>query len=346
MSEHRFHLQKYNTGSKHTCPICGRSRCFTRYIDEKGIVVFPDKVGICDHANSCKYHYSPRDYFRDNPEQKEKMQNNSSFPTIPAAPVMQTKPPSFIPSSIMEASLKGYARNPLYAFIKGKYGKERANQAFTAYKIGTANMFGGSTVYWQIDADGNVHTGKIMAYDRATGKRIKGNNNAVCFVHALHAIKDSIPDFNLKQCFFGEHLLASSPYSKVCIVESEKTAVVASICLPGHIWIASGGKDGCFRSDVATSLRGREVILFPDLGQYDYWHDKKMPLLLPVCKSAHCSDILERMATPEERKQGLDIADFLLKEETAHNILQKMIKINPALQLLIDKLDLELVEPP
>lgn len=345
MFEYRFHLQKYTTGGKTTCPGCGGAKCFTKYVDEEGIIKFPDNVGICDHVNKCHYHYSPSDYFRDNPRHKDMIKEHSHFPSV-AKPVNVKAKVSFIPQLIMEASLKSYERNPLYVYLKGKYGEQVVSQTFRTYRIGTANMFGGSTVYWQIDVDGNVHTGKIMAYDSATGKRIKGNGNAVCFVHALKSIKDNIPDFQLKQCFFGEHLLSSSPYSKVCIVESEKTAVIASICMPSHVWIASGGKDGCFRSDVVQSLQGRDVILFPDLGQFDYWHVKKMPLLLPVCKSVHCSDMLERMATSEEREQGLDIADFLLKEETAHDILQKMIKINPALQLLIDKLDLELVEPP
>lgn len=345
MSEYRFHLQKYTTGSKTTCPGCGKAKCFTKYVDDEGIIEFPDNVGICDHVNSCQYHYSPSDYFHDNPERKNMIQVYSVFPSVTKPYNIEPKV-SFIPSSIMDASLKSYERNPLYIYLEGKYGEQTIRQAFNTYKIGTANMFGGSTVYWQIDADGNVRTGKIMAYDSATGKRVKGDGNAVCFVHGLRSIKESIPNFQLKQCFFGEHLLGSSPYSKVCIVESEKTAVIASICIPGHVWIASGGKDGCFRSDVVQSLQGRDVVLFPDLGQFDYWHDKKMPLLLPICNSVHCSGILENMATPEERKQGLDIADFLLKEETAHDILQKMIKINPALQLLIDKLDLELVEPP
>lgn len=52
------------------------------------------------------------------------------------------------------------------------------------------------------------------------------------------------------------------------------------------------------------------------------------------------------MATNEQRNQGLDIADFLLMEDTPRMILQKMLDRNPALQTLIDELDLELVEEP
>ena len=45
MSEYRFHLQKYKLGNRYTCPQCGRKRCFARYIDEEGQIVFPDSVG-------------------------------------------------------------------------------------------------------------------------------------------------------------------------------------------------------------------------------------------------------------------------------------------------------------
>ena len=46
MSEYRFHLQKYKLGNRYACPQCGRKRCFARYIDEEGQIVFPDNVGV------------------------------------------------------------------------------------------------------------------------------------------------------------------------------------------------------------------------------------------------------------------------------------------------------------
>ena len=54
--------------------------------------------------------------------------------------------------------------------------------------------------------------------------------------------------------------------------------------------------------------------------------------------------MLERLATDEQRSRGLDIADFFLTVPTQRQVLQQMIRRNPALQLLIDELDLELVE--
>ena len=73
MSEYRFHLQKYRPGSKKVCPKCGRKSCFTRYVDGNAQITFPNHVGKCDHINSCGYHYTPKEYFQDNPTIKETM---------------------------------------------------------------------------------------------------------------------------------------------------------------------------------------------------------------------------------------------------------------------------------
>ena len=34
-------------------------------------------------------------------------------------------------------------------------------------------LYGGATIFWQKDDTGNIRTGKIMAYDASTGKRLK-----------------------------------------------------------------------------------------------------------------------------------------------------------------------------
>jgi hypothetical protein len=66
------------------------------------------------------------------------------------------------------------------------------------------------------------------------GKRNKSKNP-----YSLKA-----PGKNLKYsfCLFGEHLLTSEKI--ICIVESEKTAVIASYFYPQFDWLATGGKSG------------------------------------------------------------------------------------------------------
>lgn len=67
-----------------------------------------------------------------------------------------------------------------------------------------------------------------MLYDATTGKRVKHPQPHVCWVHTEMKLKD----YNLRQCFFGEHLLPLYPDRKVFVVESEKTAVIASHFIP------------------------------------------------------------------------------------------------------------------
>ena len=127
------------------------------------------------------------------------------------------------------------------------------------------------------------------------------------------------------------------------LVESEKTCLIASHFMPDFLWLATGGKNGCFNEDAMQVLRGRDVILMPDLGAIGKWIEKSK-ILEPICKSVTISDVLDQMATDEQREAGLDISDFLLMQETKQMVLARMIERNPALQQLIDDFDLELIE--
>lgn len=349
MSEYRFHLQKYSPGSKKTCPKCGRKACFARYIDGEGHISFPDNVGKCDHINSCGYHYAPKEYFNDNPTAKKtliRQDGNGNVTSTVIKPAVKPSPKpqphiSYLPYDWVEQSIKRFDINPLYRYLTTVTDKDETDRLFNLYKVGTSRMWNGATVFWQIDVNGNVRAGKIMGYDAKTGHRTKEPFNQVNWVHSVKRVSD----FHMKQCLFGEHLLSeiSLSASTVAIVESEKTALIAAMFIPDLVWLATGGMHGCFNSEAMQVLQGREVILFPDLRATEEWQ-RKVPMLQSVCKRVTCSDLLERMATDGQREAGLDIADFLLMEDTPQMILARMVERNPALQLLIDKLELALVE--
>lgn len=349
MSEYRFHLQKYRPGSKTACPGCGRKACFTRYIDAEGQVSFPDNVGKCDHINSCGYHYTPKEYFHDNPAVKDTLTGQDGYGNIASTvikSVVKSLPKSqpqisYLPYAWVEQSMQRFDINPLYRYLTTVAGREKTDWLFNLYKVGTSKMWNGAAVFWQIDVNGNVRAGKIMGYDTKTGHRVKQPFNQVSWVHSVR----KIPDFHMRQCLFGEHLLADVSFMArtVAIVESEKTALVAALFIPDFVWLATGGMHGCFNREAMQVLKEREVILFPDLKATDEWRCKAK-MLQSICKSATCSGLLEEMATDGQREAGLDIADFLLMEDTPQMILARMIQRNPSLQLLIDELDLKLIE--
>jgi hypothetical protein len=235
----------------------------------------------------------------------------------------------------MEKSLCSYDHNPLFKYLSRVMGKENAERIFRAYNVGTAKVWGGSTVFWQVDADGRVRTGKVMLYDPSTGHRVKQPEARVGWAHSLMKIEP----FNLRQCYFGEHLLRNRPSDKIMIVESEKTAIIAAHFMPQYIWLATGGLNNLKPSE---ALRDRDVLLLPDLKAEDKWHEK-MSAFTPICHSIAISDLLSSIATAEQRDAGLDIADFLLMEDTPEMVLAQMIDRNPYLQTFIDSLQLKLV---
>ncbi len=341
MSEYRFHLEKYRCGSKIDCPNCGKKRCFVRYIDEQGMVHFPASVGKCDHEQSCGYHYTPREYFQDNPEAVS--HDDRRIAQVFRQSVIHTQPalvePSYIPDRIVCATLSHYEINPLHRYFCGVFGAEETARLFNLYRVGTSAKWGGSAVFWQTDEFGKVRTGKVMLYNPATGRRVKEPQACVSWAHA----ELRLPDFNLRQCLFGQHLLPLYPDKTVILVESEKSAVIASHYMPDVVWLAAGGKNGCLNVRTIEALRGCDVVLLPDLGATDAWREK-LPIFRPVCRSVCVSMVLEDMATEEQRSQGLDIADFLLATPTRCQILRQMIQHNPCLRQLIDELDLEFVE--
>lgn len=336
---HRFILEPYKgVASRHTCPECNHNRCFSRYIDTENVITFPEYVGRCDHEQKCGYHFTPKEYFEQHPDRKERLQEQ---PSVASKSYTPPPPTSFIEETLVERSMSHYGENKLFQFLSSQLGENDSLRLMKLYRVGTANHWQGSTVFWQTDIKGRVRTGKIMLYDPTTGRRIKEPHNHITWVHSLMHKEG----FNLKQCFFGEHLLPIDNTKPVAVVESEKSALIASSYLPQYVWVASGGKNGCFREENLSVLKGKNVVLFPDLGATDDW-SAKISVMKRMGITVKLFDYLEKNATPEQRKNGFDIADFLLEMKQPQAILQSMIAKNPALKLLIKELGLVLVEKP
>ena len=339
MSTHRFILEPYKgVSTRHTCPACHNKRCFSKYMDMEKQIKFPDYVGRCDHEQKCGYHLTPHDYFEQNPMEKEKLMETD---LRQYSKVEETKPiaTSFIDANMVERSLHCYPANKLFQFLSSQFGENETLKMMTKYKVGISKHWEGATVFWQIDNQDHTRIGKIILYNSRTGKRVKEPHDHITWVHSL-LHKDS---YNLKQCFFGEHLLQSENTRPIALVESEKIALIASYYLPQYLWIASGGKNGCFNASNLSALAGRSVILFPDLGATDYWKDKA-GLMKSYIIDVQLFDYLETHATEKDRKEGYDIADYLLKIKPNEAILQAMIKKNPVLRKLIETFDLKLVD--
>ena len=96
----------------------------------------------------------------------------------------------------------------------------------------------------------------------------------------------------------------------IAIVESEKTAIIASLFFPDAIWLATGGLNN-LQSEKTRCLSGREVILFPDLGAETKWIMQADSI--PHLKNAKVSTWLMKHSTQKDKDDGLDIGDWLIK---------------------------------
>lgn len=221
MSTHRFILEPYKgIATRHTCPKCHKKRSFARYIDTEGKIEFPPYVGRCNHEQSCGYHFTPKDFFEKNPEKNETFTKDETI-SYKKREMPKPLPTSYIDENIMRSSQKCYEANNLFLFLSSQFGETATLSLMEKYHVGTSKHWTGATVFWQVDNQGKVRTGKVMLYNPETGKRVKEPYSHVSWVHSLITHMD----FNLCQCFFGEHLINVAKTKPIALVESEKTAL-------------------------------------------------------------------------------------------------------------------------
>lgn len=327
-----YHLEKYKGKStRHTCPSCGKLQSFTLYVDSITNLPLNPKVGKCNREIKCGYHYPPKQYFIDNPSSctdevrlVSTSKNNSSLNLTNVQ--KRTSPSPLTPSHKGEGwgeVRAGVGSIPFHyleqsqsqnsnfiSFLKKHFSENDIQTVCNKYLIGAAKNK--EIIFWQIDINYKIHTGKIMQYNPETGKRLKHQSGAIDWVHNKLKKQKKLPeDFNLQQCFFGEHLLAIYPTATVAIVESEKSAIIASIVFPDLIWLAAGSING-LTLEKCQVLKGRNVILYPDLGACDIWNIKAKEIERLYNSVIVVSKILENISTTEDNFQGLDISDFMI----------------------------------
>ncbi|MCX7551547.1 DUF6371 domain-containing protein [Xanthomarina sp. F2636L] len=300
MKNYRFILEPYNgIKTRFVCPKCHKKNKFTKYVDLHTNEYLHDYVGCCNRKIKCGYHYTPKQYFENN--NISLIKSNYFIKTE----IKQKPNPSFIDSDYMTKSKNSKNPNYFIDFLTNHWNKEVAFELAEKYNIGTSNNWQGANVFWQVDINNNIRSGKIMLYNASSGKRIKKPYNHINWVHNILKIEN----FHLEQCYFGEHLLNEDKNKPVAIVESEKTAIISSVYLPEFIWLACGSVNNLNESKTKV-LKGRNVVLFPDLNCYDIWN-KKITVLTKLA-TFRTSTLLQEKATEKEKELGLDIADYLI----------------------------------
>ena len=200
-------------------------------------------------------------------------------------------------------------------WLRDTFGDSVANRIIADYYIGGAhgdppNELATYAIFWQVDHNGDVRTGKLMNYDPATGKRIKGEGAYVNWMHSIMRSEGVLPEgWELEQCLYGEHLLSLNPKAVVALAEGPKTAHIGSALMPDMVWVAVDSMTG-LSAERLCPLKGRMVVLFPDEGKgYEVWSQR-------IAKIAEEVGFNYRMSTfMEGRERGGDIADLIGSEE-------------------------------
>lgn len=268
------------------CPSCGKRR-FVRYIDTETGEYLPEEYGRCDREQNCSYHVKPG----------RSISNQSS------EKYQQPAPRTYIPLDVLIATQKGYEQNSFVKYLVTLFDIQTVKQLVSRYHLGTSRR---GCVFWYIDQLGNIAAGQVKQFD-AGGHTVK---NSETWVHSILRNEPWCKDYNRQErkvnCLYGAHLLKLFPKMPIALTEAPKTAIIASVYFPKYLWMAVFNKSSMqpYKTDI---LKDRNVTLFPDLGAYQQWK------AYGDSHGFNTSDVLERFASKQERKQGLDLADFLTR---------------------------------
>lgn len=291
--------------------------------------------------------------------------NDFNYTPPPPRPKPEPLQMLTLPFDMVTSREDGREENTLVAWLRNGIGwdycqRQRIDKVLEAYHLGT-NRRNGMTIFWQIDEQQRVRTGKMMLY-RQDGHRDRTTRYNFDWVHsALSRHWDDerhemtydppypFPDIydpskqEPIQTLFGMHLLnAYGQTGQVNIVESEKTALIMATAYGNHngeVWMACGGLEMLSRERLAPIIKQhRRIVLYPDRDGIDRWRAKAENLRY---------DRLHINAEPvlkwwrEGDGEKADVADVVVRIINEASPTIEPLLGDPKVKKLIDKLDLK-----
>ena len=299
--------------------------------------------------------------------------NYTPPPPRPAPPPLELL---VLPKYLMAHTLLNVKQNTLVKWIMTGIHWDtvqmgRINEVLNAYCVGNSRQ--GMAIFWQIDEKGQLRTGKMMKYypegHPKFGHRDKDSKYNFDWIHST-LIRHRDPEtgqmtdeppyphpdlFNpdkqeMQSCYFGLHLLnrykRKDVEQTVCIVESEKTALLMAIAYGNHtnqVWMACGGLENLTRDKLRPIIeQRRRIVLYPDRDGITKWQQKADSLYY---------DRVEIDTTPvtkwwkPEDGEKADIADVVIRAINESRPLTTIADVKaemPETKELIDKLNLEI----
>lgn len=251
--------------------------------------------------------------------------------------------------------------------------RRRICEVLMDYHVGHGRN--GHTIFWQMDENGNIRTGKMMKY-RTDGHRDKEAGWNFDWIHS--SLERGVPRrdeygrllrdeqgeviYNTEAyrhlydpdrqearlTFFGMHLMQQYRRATIKLVESEKTAVLMAIAYgnsASDVWMACGGLEMMTRERLEPLTRqGRHIILYPDRDGVEKWKAKARQI--GYDRLSIDTDPVLKWWRPEDGPKA-DIADVvvrMLNTARPYRTIAEVLDDMPQAKPLINNLELE-IEP-
>lgn len=298
-NEYPFRLEKHPK-TKGTCPNCNHTRVFRYYEDLEGKRL--DDFGICDRANTCGEHLKPKGI---------KTERKEALPP-PPQPV-QIYPEGKELERLEKVQSK--LNTNLHNFLIEKLGITMLH--FQKWGIGGDTN---KTVFLFRNRDGRIVNAKSILYSR------DGHRNKSFLAFSLKQPTDELKRYML--CLYGEHLLDLDKRKIVVMVESEKTAVIASFFYPQYDWLACAANTGLTDAKI-PAVFGRRVVWLCDADAAG--RPGKSNSSIRKLEGYQVNHIVVDLFP--ERIDGFDIADYIIDQNGENLIsLDKHIKFPDHIQ--------------
>jgi hypothetical protein len=237
-NDYPFQLEKHPK-IKGKCPQCGQTKVFRYYEDRNGNRI--GNAGICDRQSNCGYHAKP------NNEQIKAIISQESTPKVESQ-----KSEIIFPDVKILAKISAYEKDHSSHFHKLCEKLQIPISHLIHWGVGTDKT---ETVFVLRNHEHKIANTKYFRY-LVTGKRDKTFTS-----FSLRQPKDLKKKYTIP--LYGEHLLDTTRQKTVCVVESEKTAVIASWFYPHFDFVACGAANG-LTGEKLSVLYGRKIYWLAD----------------------------------------------------------------------------------
>jgi len=349
METYRYSLD--HSSRKHLCPECNKHK-FVRYIDTETKEYLPVQYGRCDREINCAYHLNPySDGYSDKTDSYTSNSNfkGSSFKEFRSQP----KPLAFIPLEILKKTRQGWEQNTflqnLLNNIPYPFPPDEIEKIIVQYQLGTIlkGYMSGAITFPFIDESNNIRAIQAKKFDKSNHTKITSflhsiveQNLKVSCIQIPEWLKSYNENDSKVTCLFGAHLLPKFPKNPVALVEAPKSAIIGTLYygFPDNpdrlLWLAVYNLSS-LSLEKCRALKGRTVILFPDLSKegtaFQLWSEKAKTLekQLTGTRFIVC-DLLEKRAGTFAKSKGYDLADYLIQIDPSifknHNTEQLTIQ--------------------